>query len=328
MESGGKHSRILHVCAGWQPWNGAANIARMIAAEQEKAGCRVTLRTWAGIGELRRADETWVHCAWMPCLWWAALWAKSLVWMPEGSYDPVRLAYHGWKKRLAAPVERWALRRADRVVATCEAEADWIRAYELKIGKIEISDIKRFFSLNNSSPDWGHSPHAGWGHSPKSWGQSPQEEEKSWGQSPKKEGLTPVHLLYLGREHPLKGLEYLKAAVDGIASGPSPECPVPPVEFRVVSSAFGEDKENIWKWCDILSLPTLSDNFGLVVAEALERGKTVITTDGAPAWLDCGDFGGRLVCVRGYRDGDGETRIRLLRDALHDCLARAGRRCG
>ena len=34
----------------------------------------------------------------------------------------------------------------------------------------------------------------------------------------------------------------------------------------------------------MLVLPTLSDNFGLVIAEALERGKRVITTDGAPAW--------------------------------------------
>ena len=36
----------------------------------------------------------------------------------------------------------------------------------------------------------------------------------------------------------------------------------------------------------MLILPTLSDNFGLVIAEALERGKRVITTDGAPAWGD------------------------------------------
>ena len=57
-------------------------------------------------------------------------------------------------------------------------------------------------------------------------------------------------------------------------------------EFRVVSNAFGDELEKVWDWCDVLALPTLSDNFGLVIAEALERGTRVITTDGAPAWGD------------------------------------------
>ena len=57
-------------------------------------------------------------------------------------------------------------------------------------------------------------------------------------------------------------------------------------KLQVVSNVFGEEKEKVWDWCDVLILPTLSDNFGLVIAEALERGKRVITTDGAPAWGD------------------------------------------
>ena len=88
------------------------------------------------------------------------------------------------------------------------------------------------------------------------------------------------------------------------------------VEFRAVSNAFGAELEKVWDWCDVLVLPTLSDNFGLVVAEALERGKRVITTDGAPAWGDGNDYGGRLVYLRGYRDGSPKERVRLLRDAM------------
>ena len=67
---------------------------------------------------------------------------------------------------------------------------------------------------------------------------------------------------------------------------------------------------------DVLVLPTLSDNFGLVVAEALERGKRVITTDGAPAWGDGNDYGGRLMYLKGYRDGSEKERVKLLKDAL------------
>ena len=110
----------------------------------------------------------------------------------------------------------------------------------------------------------------------------------------------------MGRRHPLKGLESLEDAIKG----------VPNVELRAVSNAFADEKEAVWQWADVLVLPTLSDNFGLVIAEALERGKRVITTDGAPAWGDGNDYGGRLIYLKGYRDGTGEMRVRLLKDAI------------
>ena len=111
----------------------------------------------------------------------------------------------------------------------------------------------------------------------------------------------PLHLLYLGRQHPLKGLEYLEEAVKELVvsrqslvvsekdltkskretRNTKPE--TRNIELKIVSNAFGEELEKVWAWCDVLVLPTLSENFGLVVAEALERGKRVITTDGAPA---------------------------------------------
>ena len=51
-----------------------------------------------------------------------------------------------------------------------------------------------------------------------------------------------------------------------------------------MSTSFGEELERVWEWCDVLVLPTLSGNFGLVVVEVSECGKRVITTDGAPVW--------------------------------------------
>ena len=124
-----------------------------------------------------------------------------------------------------------------------------------------------------------------------------------------------LHLLYLGRRHPLKGVEYLEEAVrqiqnTSVLSASQRLC------VRFVSSAFGEELEKVWDWCDVLVLPTLSDNFGLVVAEALERGKRVITTDGAPAWGGGNDYGGRLVFLQGFRDGTDEVRVGLLKDAI------------
>ena len=42
----------------------------------------------------------------------------------------------------------------------------------------------------------------------------------------------------------------------------------------------------------------------------------MITTDGAPAWGDGNDYGGRLVYLKGFRDGTRESRVELLKDAI------------
>ena len=286
--------KLLHICAGWEKWNGAANIARLIMGEQEREGHEVSFATWASIGKLRAADEVWIHCSWKPCLWWAALWGRNVHWMPECSYDPIRRKYHGWKKTLVGPIERFCLRRAKTLVATCDAEKSWIQDY---LGNhcppIIITDIKRFFKLNPVNPV------------------NPVQK--------------PLHLLYLGRRHPLKGVEYLEAAVRQIQDSTRS---TRSTRLTIISNAFGDELEKIWDWCDVLILPTLSDNFGLVIAEALERGKRVITTDGAPAWSpsasaaedkgDGNDYGGRLIYIKGYRDGSESARVDLLKAAIKE----------
>ena len=264
---------ILHICAGWQQWNGAANIARLIAKEQEEAGNKVTLATWASIRQLRSADEVWIHCGWLPCLWWAALWGKNVHWMPEACYDPVRLKFHGWKKWLVGPIERFCLRRAKVLVATCEAEKCWIQAYlGDRCPAIEVTDIKRFFKLVSGGVVSGGVEELGSG-------------GVGFDNSQLITHNSQLHLLYLGRRHPLKGVEYLETAVKQIQESSAYSASLR-LCVKIISSAFGEELEKVWEWCDVLVLPTLSDNFGLVIAEALERGKRVITTDGAPAWGD------------------------------------------
>ena len=136
-------------------------------------------------------------------------------------------------------------------------------------------------------------------------------------------------------------MEYLERAVREISTRSTRSTRLN-IELKIVSNAFGEELEKVWEWCDVLVLPTLSENFGLVVAEALERGKRVITTDGAPAWGEMGngewgryppseasprsgcpsrggngeDVGDRLVYLNGFRDGSDAERVRLLKDAL------------
>lgn len=283
--------RVVHIVPGVDDCaNGMVVVARLLAGEQ---GDGEVVDLNQGIHKIHEkcVEEVWVHGMWLPKEWlacWMALKkGRRLVRMTHGSLSAPYLKWQSpLKKWLVGPIERWFLRKSDRIVATCEAEKRWIEAY---LGKrcppVEVTDIKRFFSLPDSEVD-----------------AFPKDR--------------PLHLLYLGRQHPLKGLDCLEAAVKGIEG----------VELRVVSNAFGEEKEKVWEWCDILVLPTLSDNFGLVIAEALERGKRVITTDGAPAWNReihethekgvWSGYGGRLIYLKGYRDGNAEKRVELLKSAI------------
>ena len=264
--------------------------------------------------------------------------------MAHGNYDPVRLRYHGWKKWLAGPFERFFLRRAKAIVATCEAEKGWIESYlGRRCPPIEVTDIKRFFKLESGKVSRVEHVERVDGEdlTQRSREAEKQSDSGDWGEAPTTStSATPplrysalktneqdesLHILYLGRRHPLKGVEYLETAVRQIENSSAYSAPLR-LCVKIVSSAFGEEKEKVWDWCDVLVLPTLSENFGLVIAEALERGKRVITTDGAPAWSssasatedkgDGNDYGGRRIYLKGFRDGTDEKRVELLKLAI------------
>ena len=283
--------KIIHFCAGLQFWNGMANTARQFMAEEVAQGHESSLTDRLD-DVVPGIDVVYIHGAWLLVLWKVAKRAKSvgakLIIRPAGSYDPVRLAYHSWKKRLVAYFERKMLRRADILLGTCEAEAGWVKDYVGKdCPKVEISDLKRFFDLSM----------------PVNY--------------PQRTGMSVIHVLYLGRMHPLKGVKYLEFAVADLNCSRrlrDPGCNSDCVELKIVSGAKGEELEKIWQWADVLVLPTLSENFGRVIAEALERGKPVITTDGAPAWEDLTEAQG--IYLKGFRDGSDEIRVKLLKDAL------------
>ena len=270
-------AKVLHVVPGlWEHRNGIAVAARLIAAD-EGADLVDAADFAAGRGDPSQYEEVWVHSCWLPQVVRSCRRVlKSgvpLVRMVHANLDPVRLAYHGWKKRLAGMAERPLFEKSSRIVATCEAERGWIEKYlGRRCPQIEVLDLKRFFNFRRDGR-----------------AEIPSSRK--------------LRLLYLGRRHPLKGIELLEAAVAGMEN----------VELRVETSIQGEEKERAWEWCDALVLPTLSENFGLVVAEALERGKRVVTTDGAPAWR--GEEGVKV--IEGFLASPRKGRIDLLRTAIH-----------
>ena len=259
--------------------NGMAAVARVLSEDIRFAGLYVVHGSWSLAG--------WLQCV------KRLVSGRGYVRMPHGSYSPICIERSGkFKKRLARPVERWLLRHAEKVLATCEAERDWILAYEPK-AKVEVVDMSDFY-----------------------WGMTLDAEQRMW---KKKRPGTPIReddalrVLYMGRRHPLKGVDCLEEAVRAVNENGRA------VTLRVVSNARGDEKEDAFDWCDVLCLPTLSENFGIVVAEALARGKPAITTDGAPAWA--GDK--RVTYIKGYRNAPHADRVEMLKAALLNFAARS-----
>jgi glycosyltransferase involved in cell wall biosynthesis len=118
-------------------------------------------------------------------------------------------------------------------------------------------------------------------------------------------------MLFLSRIHPMKGLPLLVEAWKRaqplgwrvLVVGPDESGHRETVEeavsaadlkdvFEFVGPATEAKKARFFEIADVFVLPTMSENFGVVVAEALAHGVPVITTTGAP-WRglvenDCG----------------------------------------
>ena len=295
----------------------------MTGGVQEANGMRVAEELLRANGVIP-PDEVWVHGMWTPRVWKECLCAlragRPLVRMTHGSLSPI---------------ERALFARTARVVVTGQWEEEWCRRWGVKC-PIQIVNLKQFFNLpqppRGLSPQktGGQTPQEVRGQTPQVHGDSPQKDMGTVPETSKPRssetlrdptgtvpetpkplnsetskplgGQSPrLKVLYLGRIHPLKGVDVLREAVEGLD-----------VDLRVESEVFGEEKERALEWCDVLVLPSMSENFGFVVAEALMHGKRAVATDGAPAWENQEG----VAYVRGYRDAPHNEQVRLLREAL------------
>lgn len=118
-------------------------------------------------------------------------------------------------------------------------------------------------------------------------------------------------ILFLSRIHPKKGIEYLIEAWERLDSPKKSDWEVEiagngDVQYlkklnsmieskslghsiKITGAKFGSEKISTYHSADIFILPTHSENFGIVIAEALSCGIPVITTYGTP-WEDINKF--------------------------------------
>lgn len=330
--------RILHIVAGLAPASGVAAAVLALARAQSQLGHQaliVTLSDDAGgtnargdeapvpVVRLRRAwpralywswgllralprlareaDVVHVHSQWTFPVWWGGLCAlatkKRLAMSPHGCLDPVRMRHSAWKKRLVAWLDRALLRRANMIHATSKMEAAW---------------VERFLGSRRGGARVVVIPH----------GVETMARPESGAATQRRGQAMARTVLYLGRLHPLKGLDMLVEAwgrlrpqsgrneegnEDGqpsngwrlVIAGPDEQGTRAALERQarelgvMESIAFigpvaGAEKERLLGEADLLVLPSRSENFGLVVAEALAAGVPAIATKAAP-WgeLNC-----------------------------------------
>lgn len=210
---------------------------------------------------------------------WRATFRRPTIVAPHGMLEEYALKRSTWKKRFAMlGYEADNLRLASCLQATSSAEATTFRRYGLA-NPIAI--------IPNGVPEaWIHS-------------QGDASRFCSRFAIPPDRRL----LLFLSRIHPIKGLPLLFEALADlrqqvkdwllVIGGPD-ECGHARalqalaqrlnIEnlVRFVGPLFGQDKRAAFAAADLFVLPTHSENFGIVVVEALGAGVPVLTTHGAP----------------------------------------------
>jgi glycosyltransferase involved in cell wall biosynthesis len=149
-------------------------------------------------------------------------------------------------------------------------------------------------------------------------------------------------LLYLGRIHPIKGIDNLLRAWQGVAIrfpdwqlrlvGPddsgylaqvlrmAEELALPRVVFA--GPRYGAEKQAEYAQADLCILPSYSENFGMSVAEALAQGVPVITTSGTP-WQSVREHGCGWFVPATVPEIESALREALACD--RSCLAAMGR---
>lgn len=192
---------------------------------------------------------------------------------PRGSLTEWAMNEKRWKKRLGMAIYQMNdLQQASCIHVTAEAELDDVRRLGLDN---PVAIIPNGINIDNY----------------------PQKE---YGKKEKTERV----LLFLSRIHPKKGLPMLLQAwkelpqdmtegwrIDIVGEGDTnyslddfkkevalyPEVPV-----NIVGPKYGVDKIDCYHNADLFILPSYSENFGMVIAEALCCGLPVITTTGTP----------------------------------------------
>jgi len=238
-------------------------------------------RDWNMLLRTIRPDIVHINCCWMPGCAFTQKWAQQLgykvVLTPHGMLEPWIMARHYWTKKVPALLlyQKTAVKNADCLHATALSEKENL----LKLGynkRIEV--IPNGIDVDNVIMKT-------------SW-----ERKKN--------------VLFLSRIHVKKGINFLIEAIAALKDemqdyrviiagegdmGYINDLKVLAARLAIadniqfIGGVYGSKKWQLYRDADLFVLPTHSENFGIVVAEALACGTPVITTKGTP-WQELETF--------------------------------------
>lgn len=221
--------------------------------------------------EKEKPNLVHINGIWSPQNWGFQKAAQKLgikvIVSPHGMLEPWIMAHNPLKKKIALFLyQNKAIQRSVYLHATAKMEAENIQALGFKNpiciipNGIDLNDVKGI-----------------------------------------KEYYGTRKMVFLSRIHPKKGIELLLEAWRNIhtngwileIAGNGDENYIVNLNesaqdlknVHFVGAKYGEAKWNFLRSADVMVLPTHSENFGIVVAEALAVGVPVITTQGTP-WKD------------------------------------------
>ena len=228
-----------------------------------------------------RPDVVHINGCWQPQLLFFQRAAQSLripvVLSPHGMLEPWIVKRHYWTRKWPAIqlYQRGLVKHADYLHATAEKEKDNL----LRLGwNARIAVIPNAVNIEELPLKY------------------------NW--------RTKRRIVFMSRLHVKKGIElllealsHLKPDLDGyevIIAGEGEPDYVETLKKAAISfglsevvifvgGVYGAEKVSLLQSADFFVLPTYSENFGIVVAEALACGTPVITTHGTP-WKELEDY--------------------------------------
>jgi glycosyltransferase involved in cell wall biosynthesis len=254
-----------------------------------------------------------IHALWDPFLHQIARWAKMksipLVYSPHGMLTPWALGQKSLKKWIAlALYQYWDLRCASLIHATAESEVDDIRRLGLKqavvVAPLGVSIPSEEPPIRHNNPKIAlfvsriH-PKKGLFNLVDAWAKVKRsalvERSEVKDQRSDEASLTTNELMN-SRTNELLPWKFIIAGPDqdGHAAEVMVRARAAGVEddFEMIGPVYGKEKDELYARADLFVLPTYSENFGVVIIEALAFGCPVITTKGAPwAELETGHCG-------------------------------------
>jgi len=258
---------VHYIGMGWMPWSS-------------------TKKEFLKLLDELRPDVFHTNCCWLPISALTSMWAKAegykVVYTPHGMLEPWIMSRNYWTKKVPATIlfQKKGVAVADLVHATAESER--VHLEELGWNK----NIKIIANCVNT--------------------EEVDENMRLLGDVERKK-----EILFLSRIHIKKGINYLIEAVskmkdelDGWTVKIAGEGEADYIQelkdmanrldvgdiVEFVGGVYGKEKWRMFAEASLFVLPTHSENFGIVVAEALACGVPVVTTKGTP-WAELEEYG-------------------------------------